>query len=71
MYIDCVALVLDWLYRHISFLQIGQKGLSSSARGKREVTILGIDPRKITSEKSQRRRPNYPPWVYVDNYSYV
>lgn len=54
------------------YFQVPNKGLSTSARGrKREVTILGVDPRKITSEKGQRRRPNYPPWVYVDNYSYV
>lgn len=47
------------------------KGHSSSAKGKRGVTILGIDARKIKSEVGQRRRPNYPPWVFVDNYSYV
>lgn len=47
------------------------KGQSLSAKGKREVTILGIDTRKIKSEVDQRRRPNYPPWVFVDNYSYV
>ncbi|XP_052104362.1 ankyrin repeat and MYND domain-containing protein 1-like isoform X1 [Mytilus californianus] len=52
-------------------ISVPNKGLSTSARGKREVTILGVDPRKIRSEKGQRRRPNYPPWVYVDNYSYV
>jgi hypothetical protein len=65
-----VMSIILWYIKLVS-LQVPYKGHSLSAKGKREVTILGIDTRKIKSEVGQRRRPNYPPWVFVDNYSYV